>query len=117
MVQKHTGGIKIDAPGAKIQAASKPAKETGKPGGKPATSDNKAKPAAAIPATTQQPTIESYQRNQKPAGEISFQYHTVRRNESLEDISRQYATSVESLRKLNNFDTAKFGMRIKIRQY
>ncbi len=117
LVQKHTGGIKIDAPGAKIQAASKPAKETGKPGGKPATSDNKAKPAAAIPATTQQPTIESYQRNQKPAGEISFQYHTVRRNESLEDISRQYATSVESLRKLNNFDTAKFGMRIKIRQY
>jgi membrane-bound lytic murein transglycosylase D len=46
-----------------------------------------------------------------------YQYHTVRRNESFEDIARQYATSVESLRKMNNLDTVKFGTRLKIREF
>lgn len=116
LVQKHSSGIRIEAPGAKVQAATKPQKETGKPGSKPVASDPAAKPSAVAPSAPPQPKIETIQRNQKP-NETSFQYHTVRRNESLEDIARQYATSVESLRKLNNFDTAKFGMRIKIRQY
>ncbi len=111
LVQKHTSGIRVDASGAKLQA-SKPQKDNSKPG-KPTTTQA----AAVVPPTPAQPKIEPYKREQKPNNEISFQYHTVRRNESLEDVARQYATSVESLRKLNNFDTAKFGMRIKIRQY
>ena len=115
IVQKHTGGIKVEAPGAKIQPGAKPQKETGKPA-KPA-SGLTAQPNTAVAAPSSQPRIESYQTKVQKNNEASFQYHTVRRNESLEDIARQYATSVESLRKLNNFDTAKFGMRIKIRQF
>ncbi|HOY06645.1 MAG TPA: transglycosylase SLT domain-containing protein [Saprospiraceae bacterium] len=115
IVQKHTGGIKVEAPGAKIQAGAKPQKETGKPA-KPASGLASQSTNAVTPASAQ-PRIESYQPKVQKANEASFQFHTVRRNESLEDIARQYATSVESLRKLNNFDTAKFGMRIKIRQF
>jgi membrane-bound lytic murein transglycosylase D len=48
-------------------------------------------------------------------GAASFQWHTVRRNESLEDVARQYAVSVDQLRKLNNLSTVKFGMRLKVR--
>ena len=45
----------------------------------------------------------------------SFQWHTVKRNESLDDIARQYAVSVDQLRKLNSLSTVKFGMRLKVR--
>lgn len=115
IVQKHTGGIKVDAPGTKIQASAKPQKESGKPA-KP--SNNTINPAAgaAVAPSVPQPKIQS-QPPARKLNDASYQFHTVRRNESLEDIARQYATTVESLRKLNNFDTAKFGMRIKIRQY
>lgn len=115
IVQKHTGGIRVDAPGAKIQPGAKPQKETGKPAKPGATTTTQS--AVSTPPPSTQPRIESYQPKVQKNNEASFQYHTVRRNESLEDIARQYATSVESLRKLNNFDTAKFGMRIKIRQF
>jgi membrane-bound lytic murein transglycosylase D len=99
-VQKHSG-IRIEAPSA---APATPAKKTTTP---PA---GKTKPggggqSALVP-----------QENQTPR-EKQYQYHTVRRNESLEDIARQYATSVESLRKLNNLDNVKFGMRVKIREF
>ena len=45
-----------------------------------------------------------------------YQYHTVRRNESLDDIARQYGTPAETLRKINNCDSVKIGMRLKVKE-
>jgi len=45
-----------------------------------------------------------------------YQFHTVRRNESLDDIARQYGTPVETLRKINNCDSIKIGMRLKVKE-
>ena len=45
-----------------------------------------------------------------------FQYHTVRRNESLEDIARQYGTPIDVLRKINNCDSITIGMRLKVKE-
>jgi len=102
-VQKHAS-LKIDAPkqeNAKI-AGSKAQK----------TEDLK-KAGGNIPAATQ---AAVFQPEEKPKV-TQYQFHTVRRNESMEDIARQYATSVESLRKLNGIDNIKFGMRLKIRRF
>ncbi len=101
-VQKHSG-IRIEAPGAATISPSKPA----------APKKNN------VPATKTKPGGNQallVQEEQAPR-EKQYQYHTMRRNESFEDIARQYATSVESLRKLNNLDTAKFGTRLKIREF
>lgn len=102
-VQKHSG-IRIEAPATSTPTV-KPATGT-KPGTSPA---NKTKPGGSQSALVpqEQPSLQPKQ----------YQYHTVRRNESLEDIARQYATSVESLRKLNNLDQVRFGARLKIREY
>lgn len=103
-VQKHSG-IRIEAPSAAAVAPGKPAVAPKKN----TTPVGKTKPggAQAVPA----------QQEQQMPKEKQYQYHTVRRNESLEDIARQYATSVESLRKLNNLDGVKFGTRLKIREF
>lgn len=45
-----------------------------------------------------------------------YQWHTVRRNESLDDIARQYGTPAEVLRKINNCETIKIGMRLKVKE-
>lgn len=45
-----------------------------------------------------------------------YQYHTVRRNESLDDIARQYGTPTETLRKINKCDTVTIGMRLKVKE-
>ncbi len=46
-----------------------------------------------------------------------YLYHTVQRNECLEDISRQYGTPVETLRRLNNCEGGVcVGMRIKVKE-
>ncbi len=45
-----------------------------------------------------------------------YQYHTVRRNESLEDVARMYGTPVETLRKLNNCEAVQIGMRLKVKE-
>lgn len=79
-----------------------------------------AKPGAAnnnIP--TQQPVVQqpAITRRQESPRSGEFQYHTVGRNESLEDIARQYATTVESIRKINGIETINVGMRLKIREY
>ncbi|MBL7810127.1 MAG: transglycosylase SLT domain-containing protein [Saprospiraceae bacterium] len=102
-VQKHSG-IRIEAPATSTPTV-KPATGT-KPGTSPT---NKTKPGGSQSALVpqEQPSLQPKQ----------YQYHTVRRNESLEDIARQYATSVESLRKLNNLDQVRFGARLKIREY
>lgn len=105
-VQKHSG-IRIEAPASATIAPSKPA---AKPQSKPSSPPvGKTKPGS-----NQTAVIE---RAEQMPVEKQYQYHTVRRNESVEDIARQYATSVESLRKLNNLDSVKFGMRLKIREY
>lgn len=102
-VQKHAG-LRIEAP----------ATETGVPTSKPARKDStpagKTKPAGTSSAAF-------VPKQEHPPREKQYQYHTVRRNESLEDIARQYATSVESLRKLNNLENVKFGDRIRIREF
>ncbi|MBU6340554.1 MAG: transglycosylase SLT domain-containing protein [Bacteroidetes bacterium] len=101
-VQRHSE-IKIEAPAqAKTQRVANKAKKS-------ETIDNALeKNTGVVPSLQSDP----YQPKQ-----AEFQFHTVKRNESLEDIARQYATSVESLRKLNGTDQIRFGMRLKIRQY
>jgi membrane-bound lytic murein transglycosylase D len=102
-VQKHTA-IRIDAPNAsvpKVQSTGlTPIKNEPISGSKTGT-----KKQTLAPVQTETPRI------------IQYQYHTVKRNESLEDIARQYSTSVESLRKHNNCAAVKFGMRLKIREF
>jgi membrane-bound lytic murein transglycosylase D len=101
-VQKHSSG-RISAP---EQPKAKPGKTESGPKVKKQFQES---PQAPSP-TPQIPVVEEPKV-------IQYQYHTVRRNESLEDIARQYATSIESLRKLNQIDSMKFGMRLKIRQF
>jgi membrane-bound lytic murein transglycosylase D len=100
-VQKHTA-LRIEAPTsgkAKIQTATGSAKKNQPASGaKPGD-----KQSAALPTET--PKVKHWQ------------YHTVKRNESLEDIARLYSTSVESLKKHNNCQNVKFGMRLKIREF
>ncbi len=98
-VQKHAS-IRIEAPGgnAKIQHSTG-TKTNG------AASGTNGKQTATLPSEPETPRVKQYQ------------FHTVKRNESLEDIARQYSTSVESLRKYNNCNDVKFGMRLKIREF
>ncbi|MFN0215215.1 MAG: transglycosylase SLT domain-containing protein [Saprospiraceae bacterium] len=102
-VQKHSG-IRIEAPSATTIAPAKPSapKTNNTPASKPKQGGGQA---------------VQFQEEQQAPREKQYQYHTVRRNESLEDIARQYATSVESLRKLNNLDSVIFGARLKIREF
>lgn len=46
---------------------------------------------------------------------VAARYHTMRRNESLEDVARQYNTTVENLRQLNRLESLKPGMRVRLR--
>ncbi|MFN0174682.1 MAG: transglycosylase SLT domain-containing protein [Saprospiraceae bacterium] len=103
-VQKHSG-IRIEAPTAATMAPSKPTaapKKNNAPASKP-------KPGGSPSVVFQEEPVTPREKQ--------YQYHTVRRNESLEDIARQYATSVESLRKLNKLDSVKFGARLRIREF
>ncbi|MCK6693828.1 MAG: LysM peptidoglycan-binding domain-containing protein, partial [Thermoanaerobaculia bacterium] len=54
---------------------------------------------------------------QEEAGQFKqYQWHTVRRNESLDDIARQYGTPPDVLRKLNNCESITIGMRLKVKE-
>jgi membrane-bound lytic murein transglycosylase D len=99
-VQKHSG-LRIEAPTSGSKPAVAPQKSNN-PAGKTKPGSGK---QTAVVQEEQAPRIKQYQ------------YHTVRRNESLEDIARQYSTSVESLRKMNALDSVKFGTRLKIREF
>ncbi len=48
--------------------------------------------------------------------QIIWEYHTLHRNETLEEIAQQYATTVETLKGLNKTEHFTVGMRIKVRQ-
>ena len=104
-VQKHSS-LRIEAP-AQNTNSNKPAK-TEAP--KPATSPTK----PSIGQSSAPPPVIKPQDSPRKG---EFQYHTVQRNESLEDIARQYATSAQSIRKINGLDSLKVGMRLKIREY
>ncbi len=99
-VLKHTPG-RIEAP---VQDPKKAKKAQIQAAGKTSVGV----PASAISS----PVVP---REEKPRI-ITYQYHTVRRNESQEDIARQYATSVESLRRLNGVTPFKVGARLKVRE-
>ena len=105
-VQKHSA-IRIDAPDKNV--ATKPRK------------NEPAKPPLSSPQAIAEQTVSnrpvSVNAQNDGSADTQYQFHTVRRNESLEDIARQYATSVESLRKLNNATVINVGMRLKIREY
>lgn len=103
-VQKHSD-LRIAAPDMADAGAAKPVSAPTKPG----APSGKPKPSLTTAATLQSAPTAPVEKQ--------YQYHTVRRNESLEDIAREYATSVESLRKINNLDSVKFGMRLKIREF
>ncbi len=98
-VQKHAA-IRIEAPGGAVKIQSSTGSKSNG-----ASSGAGSKQTSALPSEPETPRIKQYQ------------FHTVKRNESLEDIARQYSTSVESLRKYNNCSDVKFGMRLKIREF
>lgn len=101
-IQKHAA-FRIEAPDgatARPQTSNHSKPSPAKPG---------AKQSGATPTLLDDPSPA-------PAAAKEWKYHTVRRNESLEDIARLYSTSVESLKKNNNCNNIKFGMRLKIRE-
>lgn len=104
-VQKHAA-IRIEAPAQNNSRVKK--NEKTQAAGTVSASNTSAQ------ATS--PPLTIYRRDD-PNRVPEFQFHTVRRNESLEDIARQYATTVESLRKLNNISEFSVGVRLKIREY
>lgn len=99
-VQKHQSG--------RIQAPVQPQDKLKKP---EITAGADKKPVAS---TSMPSPAMAFRRNENQP--VQYEYHTIQRNESLEDIARQYATTVESLRKMNNLDSVKVGMRLKVRQ-
>jgi membrane-bound lytic murein transglycosylase D len=109
-VQKHAA-LRIEAP-AQGNSAGKPRKNEALPATATATNN---RPNQAAPSYEAPPSLLRKPSESARSGE--FQFHTVQRNESLEDIARQYATTVESLRKLNGLQTVQVGMRLKIREY
>lgn len=104
-VQKHAA-LRIEAPSQNTGAAKPKKNET------PA---NSTAPPKVNNSQSASPPIVIKPLDSPRKGE--FQYHTVQRNESLDDIARQYATSAESIRKLNGVESLKAGMRLKIREY
>ena len=102
-VQRHSA-LRIEAP---VQSSAKPKKNE--------TSQPAATPVKNTTGQSLAPPLIIKPQESPRKGE--FQYHTVQRNESLEDIARQYATSAESIRKLNALETLNVGMRLKIREY
>lgn len=95
-VFKHSP-LRIEAP---KQEASKP------------TKTNAAAASNAIVPTDPVPVLKREEAEQFK----QYQYHTVRRNESLDDIAREYGTPTETLRKLNNCETISIGMRLKVKE-
>jgi membrane-bound lytic murein transglycosylase D len=95
-VFKHSP-LRIEAP---KQDAAKPAKSN------TTTTSNAIVPTDPVPVLKRE---EAEQFKQ-------YQYHTVRRNESLDDIAREFGTPTETLRKLNNCETVSVGMRLKVKE-
>lgn len=116
IVQRHTN-LQIESPAAPATTAAKP---------KPATT-TAAKPKPDTPAATNKPQTTPPPDN-KPAAttpaktsgataSVEYQWHTVGRNESLQDIARQYNVPLTQIRTLNGDSDGSllFGARIKIK--
>ena len=101
-VFKHSP-LRIEAPKPGEETTRRPEPSAVKPG-KPAVAESM--PADPVPVVNR---AEADQFKQ-------YQFHTVGRNESLDDIARQYGTPVATLRKLNNCETIKIGMRLKVKE-
>lgn len=100
-VFKHTA-LRIAAPRQDDNDAGRTA-TAGKPAGTSVAQETPDDPVPVI-------------RKEDAAQFKQYQYHTVRRNESLDDIARQYGTPSETLKKINNCETIKIGMRLKVKE-
>lgn len=100
-VFKHSP-LRIEAPKQPAVAAGKEKSSPEKPG------KNTGLSKAEDPVPVLKP---------EEAGQFKqYQWHTVRRNESLDDIARQYGTPSDVLRKLNNCESITIGMRLKVKE-
>jgi membrane-bound lytic murein transglycosylase D len=113
VVQIHQN-VRIEAPNQATITTGQPQKAD------PNRTDNlPVTPGKAMPAaiTAGSDPATSGGKPKKMLTAKDFQWHTVGRNESLEDIARQYNTSTDLLRKLNpGAASIKPGIRLKIRQ-
>jgi membrane-bound lytic murein transglycosylase D len=64
--------------------------------------------------TTYQSTANKVQ--DEPLRVRQFKFHTVRRNESLDEIAKKYHTTPKVLKELNDITKVKIGMRLKIEE-
>jgi membrane-bound lytic murein transglycosylase D len=106
-VQKHSN-LRIDAPVQNTANNPKPKKNESQP---PAIQTS-----TPLGQQTSSPSPPVFRKETMPRV-AQHHYHTVQRNESLEDIARRYSTTVESIQKLNNVQSVKVGMRLKIREF
>lgn len=104
VIKKHEQ-LKNDLP-----AAPKPVVKKPKPAPPASPLPNK---TASEPPTipTKQPEIEK-QKLPKPQ---HYVWHTVRRNETLSEISKKYEVSEEEIKRLNDLQNLKIGMRLKVK--
>ncbi len=73
--------------------------------------------AAAASINTAATSTATVVRREEADKYKRYLYHTVQRNECLEDIARQYGTPVETLRRLNNnCEELCMGMKIKVKE-
>lgn len=112
---KHQS-LRIEPPAAKPQKKTNPAPQaTAPPPQNEAQAETKieAKPNASPvekdkprPAAEKEPAPKSKQ----------FQWHTVRRNETLDDIARLYGVTTDFIRKANKIESLKVGTRLKVKE-
>lgn len=95
--------VRIEAPVLTSGKTKKP--EANTPSGK--KKESEAITAAAAPALVR--------REESPKMK-QYLMHTVRRNETLDDIARAYNIPASTIRKINDFSTLSVGMRLKIRE-
>jgi membrane-bound lytic murein transglycosylase D len=116
VVQEHQK-LNIQAPKANAntvakQAYQEPTPYLSEPVAKTTTTSSTTTYTSSSPETVK-PYVEP------PKEELrvrQFKFHTVRRNESLEEIARKYNTSAKVLRDLNDIKKVKVGMRLKIEE-
>jgi membrane-bound lytic murein transglycosylase D len=119
IVQKHSS-VRINPPASVMAAAAAPAAPVEAPPATPAIK----KIAALRPISERKnklTVVKKTSGNQqplpviKPIAPVQYQWHTLRRNESLQDVARQYGVTPESLRQINNVEHLKVGTRIKVK--
>jgi membrane-bound lytic murein transglycosylase D len=126
IVQRHAN-VQIESPAitpakTTAPAATKPTNTaTTPPANKPKTEPpaaNKPKTETTPPATKPAAATPGKTSSAAPANAPEYQWHTVGRNESLQDIARLYNVPLAQLRTLNGDKdgSLQFGARIKVKQ-